>query len=455
MPNKLYLVVGLGKTGHSIARYLKRRHINFVLFDTRSQVNDIDEFKIEFPGVEVYLEILPEKIYNQIEAVITSPGVDCNLESMQRLKSKGIPIYGDVECFAREVSSPVIAITGTNGKSTVTSLVGEMVRCFGIPVGVAGNIGTPVLDMLDNGQTYELWVLELSSFQLDLTQSLQLLGATILNISPDHLDRHGSFNNYIAAKQRIFMHSEYYIYNRNDKYTTPANIESIKSSKLVSYGLDNPKQVNDWGIRDLNGELYLAHGQENLMPINNARLKGTHNWLNILAASALAHIAGISYKAICSALQEFRSLPHRCEFIRSLDGVVWIDDSKGTNIGATIAAINGLGDTIKGKIVLIAGGQGKGADFADLRDIVAKYVKSIVVIGIDAKLIKTALEDIADFVESDTLENAIKVARTLASQGDIVLLSPACASLDMFRDYNHRGEVFAEVVNKLSLDLGI
>lgn len=450
MPDKLYLVVGLGKTGHSIARYLQHRDIKFVLFDTRNQVNGLDEFKQEFPEVDVYLESLPEKIYTQISAVITSPGVDCNLQSMQKFKSQGIPVFGDIECFAREVSSPVIAITGTNGKSTVTSLVGEMARCFDICVGVAGNIGAPVLDMLDDGQQYGLWVLELSSFQLDLTNSLQLKAATILNISPDHLDRHGSLDNYISAKQRIYMHSEYYIYNREDDFTKPLDIEKISISKLVSYGLDSPKKDEDWGIRDLNGELYLAHGRENLMPISTARLKGTHNWLNMLAASALAHVAGISYNAICTALQEFSSLPHRCEFIRSLDGVDWIDDSKGTNIGATIAALNGLGSTIKGQIVLIAGGQGKGADFKDLRDIVAKYVKSIVVIGVDAKLIKKSLEDISNIVEADTLEEAISIARTMAKHGDMVLLSPACASLDMFRDYNHRGEVFAEVVSNLS-----
>ncbi len=449
MNARLYLVIGLGKTGHSIARYLLRRGINFAVFDTRDTVNGLTEFQQDFPGVDVYLGSLPKEIYKKVIAVITSPGVDCNLPVIHEFKSQKIPVYGDIECFAEKVNSPVIAITGTNGKSTVTSLVGEMAQKFGINAGVAGNIGTPVLDMIDDGQQHGLWVLELSSFQLDLTNTLRPLAATILNISPDHLDRHGNLDNYIAAKQRVYMHAEYCVYNREDDYTKPFNIQNISSDKLISYGLDEPLRETDWGLRELNSELYLAHGAENIMPINNSRLKGKHNWLNILAASALAHVAGISHTAIRTALQGFRSLPHRCEFIRNINGVDWIDDSKGTNIGATIAALNGLGSSIKGKIVLIAGGQGKGADFTELRDTVAKFVLSVIVIGQDAKLIKNALEDIVNVVSAEKLQEAILLAKSMANNGDMVLLSPACASLDMFRDYNHRGEVFTEAVENL------
>lgn len=449
MDAKLYLVIGLGKTGHSIARYLKRRKINFVMFDTRATVKGLDDFKKDFPEVDFYLESIPDDVLKKIAVGIVSPGVDCNLAVIQNIISQGIPIYGDIECFAKEVSSPVIAITGTNGKSTVTSLVGEMAKNFEICVGVGGNIGTPVLDMLDDGQQYGLWVLELSSFQLDLTSSLRPLAATILNISPDHLDRHGNLENYILAKQRIFMNAEYYVYNREDNYTKPFEIQNISLNKLISYGLDAPRQANDWGMRENNGELYIARGSTNILPITKAKLKGKHNWLNMLAASALAHAAGISFNAIKNALEEFPSLPHRSEFIRTLDGVDWIDDSKGTNIGATIAALDGLGSSIKGKIVLIAGGQGKGADFRELRDSVSKFVKTVIVIGEDAQLIKIALEDVSDVVRAENLQDAVKIARTKAKNGDMVLLSPACASLDMFRDFNHRGEVFKEVVDGL------
>ncbi len=448
MDELLHLVIGLGKTGHSIARYLQRRNIDFAVFDTRNAVHGIDEFKQNFPGIDIYLGDLPRDIYKKILTVIVSPGVDCNLPIIQKIKSLGIPIYGDIECFAQEVSSPVIAITGTNGKSTVTSLVGEMAKNFDISVGVAGNIGTPVLDLLDDDQQYGLWVLELSSFQLELTSSLQPLASTILNISPDHLDRHSDFNSYILAKQRIYTKTACYVYNREDKLTMPLDMQNIPKDMLISYGLDAP-QEGDWGLRELNGELHLAYGMENIMPISAARLKGKHNWLNMLAASALAHAAGISYNAIRNSLQEFRSLPHRCEFIRNLNGVDWIDDSKGTNVGATIAALNGLGESIKGKIVLIAGGQGKGADFTELRDSVSKFVKSVIVIGEDANLLTTALSDITTVIQSEKIQDAVNIARDVAKNGDMVLLSPACASLDMFRDFNHRGEVFTEAVENL------
>lgn len=444
----MQLVIGLGKTGNSIARYLQRKDIPFAVFDTRDTVNGLDEFKQNFPEVAIYLGTLPNEIYSDIEAVITSPGVDCNIPTIQKFIKLGIPLAGDIEYFSREVNAPVIAITGTNGKSTVTTLVGEMARSFEISVAVAGNIGNPVLDMLDDGQQYGLWVLELSSFQLDLTSSLCPLAATILNISPDHLDRHGNFANYVQAKQRVYTNAEYYLFNREDELTAPNQLAEITDEKIISYGLDAP-QPGHWGLREVHGQIYIAHGMENIMPINDAKLKGMHNWVNILAASALARVAGISYNAIQDALKSFSGLEHRCELVKNIDGVDWINDSKGTNVGATIAAINGLGKTIKGKIILIAGGQGKGGKFSDLSAVVAKYVSTIIVLGEDAKLIENSLSGVAKFVNANSMQEAVLQGRELAKHGDVVLLSPACASFDMFRDYNQRGEVFAAAVASL------
>ena len=444
----MYLVIGLGKTGNSIARYLKRKELPFAIYDTRQEVHGLAEYQQAYPNVDIYLGNLPEEVYSQVDAVFTSPGVDCNLPQIRRFTELGILIEGDVELFAREVSAPVIAITGTNGKSTVTTLVGEMASRFEIAVAVAGNIGTPVLDLLDNSQQYGLWVLELSSFQLDLTSSLQPLGATILNISPDHIDRHGTFANYIQAKQRVYNNAEYVVYNRDDELTVPNNLDNFPSENVISYGLDAP-QSGHWGLREFSGEIYLAHGTENVMPIAEAKLKGIHNWMNILAASALARLAGISYNAIKNALREFSGLAHRCEFIRNIDEVDWVNDSKGTNVGATVAAINGLGDSIIGKIVLIAGGQAKGAEFAELTQVVAKHVRAVIVIGEDAELITNSLRGVVDIVAADSMKSAVVKGHELAKAGDMVLLSPACASFDMFRDYNHRGDVFTQEVENL------
>ena len=272
----MYLVIGLGKTGNSIVRYLQRNDLPFAVFDTREKVDGLDAFQKEHPEISVYLGSLPEELYSQVAEVITSPGVDCRIPVIQKFVELGVSVVGDIEYFAREVSAPVIAITGTNGKSTVTTLVGEMARSFEISVAVAGNIGNPVLDMLADDQQYGLWVLELSSFQLDLTSSLQPLAATILNISPDHLDRHHTFANYMQAKQRVYKNTEYYLYNREDPLTEPNNLLDISAERIISYGLDVP-QPGHWGLRELDGELYLAHGMENIMPINQAKLRGMHN----------------------------------------------------------------------------------------------------------------------------------------------------------------------------------
>lgn len=448
MNQSLYLVAGLGKTGLSIVRYLHRQNKSFVVFDTRTDAPGLTELRAEFPDTPVYLQDVPQALLEQLTDIITSPGLSLDTPFLKQAIAKGIAVYGDIECLAREINAPVVAITGTNGKSTVTTLVGDMAKAAGFSVAVAGNIGTPVLDMLDDEHQYDLWVLELSSFQLDLTYSLAPVVATILNVSPDHLDRHHTLEAYVAAKQRIYHQAGVALYNREDAYTIPDKEYQNSEECCISFGSDVPI-AKHWGLIKHDGQVYLAKGSERLLSVDSLLIKGVHNWLNALAACALAETAKIPVPHIITVLKTFSGLSHRCQWVRSLDSVEWINDSKGTNVGATISAINGIGGSMQGKIVLIAGGQGKGADFHDLAQPVADYVRSIVLIGEDADKMEAALGKVVPIVRASSLDNAVAIARTCAKPGDVVLLSPACASLDMFRDFNHRGEVFAAAVNGL------
>lgn len=444
MNNSLYLVAGLGKTGLSIARYLHRKNKAFLVFDTRKDAPGLTEFRAEFPNHPVYLHEFPEQLISQLTDIITSPGFSLDTPFLKKAIDAGIAVYGDIECLAREITAPVVAITGTNGKSTVTTLVGDMAAAAGFKVAVAGNIGTPVLDLLDGNHHYDLWVLELSSFQLDLTFSLQPVVATILNVSPDHLDRHHTLDAYVQAKQRVYHQAKEALFNREDRYTLPS-AEYNSGLRCVSFGQDAPTPGN-WGLINKEGLIYLAKGNECLLPVESVFIKGVHNWLNALAACALAEAAGVGISSIIEVLKTFTGLPHRCQWVRTLDGVEWINDSKGTNVGATISAINGIGGSMQGKIVLIAGGQGKGADFDELSQPIADFVRSIVLIGEDADKIEACLANVVPISRASSLDNAVAIARTQAKPGDVVLLSPACASLDMFRDFNHRGELFAASV---------
>ncbi|MFT4058982.1 MAG: UDP-N-acetylmuramoyl-L-alanine--D-glutamate ligase [Legionella sp.] len=444
MKHPLYLVAGIGKTGLSVARYLRRNNKPFIAFDTRPQAPGLADFTVEFPEVTVYVQQVPMDILSQVTDVIASPGLALDLPLLQQAKQAGIAVYGDIECLAREVHAPVIAITGTNGKSTVTTLVGEMAKAAGYKVAVAGNIGTPVLDMLNDEHQYDLWVLELSSFQLDLTHSLKPVAATILNVSPDHLDRHHSMEAYIEAKQRVYHHAQVTLFNRDDAYTTPKSLVA----KAISFGQNEPA-AGDWGLRTKDHKIYLAKGTTCFLSAESVLIKGVHNWLNTLAACALADAAGISLQHMIHVLTTFTGLSHRCQWVRSLNDVDWINDSKGTNIGATISAINGIGGSMQGKIVLIAGGQGKGADFRELAQPIADYVRSIVLIGEDADKIEAALANVVPIARASSLDSAVQMAKTQAKPGDVVLLSPACASMDMFRDFNHRGEQFTALVGGL------
>lgn len=437
-------VAGLGKTGLSIARYLRRKNKSFIAYDTREHPADLDAFLTEFPEIDVYLQDVPDDVFSRLSEVISSPGVSLDAPLMKKARDNHLPIYGDIECLACEIAVPVIAITGTNGKSTVTTLVGEMAKAAGMKVAVAGNIGTPVLDLLDKGIHYDLWILELSSFQLDLTNTLAPIAATILNISADHLDRHHTLQLYIAAKQRVYRQAVTSIYNRDDAQTIPdADIHP-----LSSFGLDTPLE-GQWGMRTHEGRYHLAYSTQMFMPVEDMKLKGRHNWSNALAACALAHTVGVDFETMETVLKQFQGLPHRAQWVRTLNGVDWINDSKGTNIGATCSAISGIGGSMQGKIILIAGGQGKGADFTELQKPIIEHVRTLVLIGTDADKMEQALQSVVPVVRATTLEEAVQVAHQQAQSGDVVMLSPACASQDMFRDFNDRGQVFVSAVEAL------
>ena len=445
MQKPFYLVAGLGQTGYATAGYLHRTNIPFVVFDTRRHVERLTDFSAHFPKVEVFLGDFPSSLYQKITQIIASPGLSLEEPFLLQAKRHGIPIIGDIELFARAVKDPIVAITGTNGKSTVTTLVGEMAKAAGIKVAVAGNIGLPILDLLGkNNDNYALWVLELSSFQLELTTTLAPLAATILNITPDHLDRHHTLENYVNAKQQVYREAKYCLYNRQDPLTKP----KFKDATIASFGIDKPN-VLEWGFITEKETLYLAYGKEAIFPVHALKIHGQHNWLNALAAAAVSHRAGISFLHICHVLETFTGLEHRCQTVRKLNDVLYINDSKGTNVGAAISAIEGLGPTTKGKIILIAGGLGKGADFKPLAPVIKKYVKEVILIGKDAPLIKEALANKTKLTDAATLDAAVSHAYTAAKSGDVVLLSPACASMDMFKDYTHRGQVFTDLVNKL------
>lgn len=446
MQPSLYLIAGLGKTGHSIARFLRKRQKPFVVFDTRNEPSGLTQFLDEFPDVAVFLSELPATIYKQLIAVISSPGVALDSQVMQTIARMNLPIYGDIECLAQAIQAPVIAITGTNGKSTVTTLVGEMAKQAGLTVAVAGNIGSPVLDLLDDEICYDLWVLELSSFQLELTQTLKPKVATILNITPDHLDRHHTLEAYSAAKHRVYDNAQVLIYNRGDELTCPSKPKNLDD--VSTFGMDAP-DTGFWGFITKDNKTYLAYGDNPFLCVDELRIKGLHNWLNALAASAVAYAAGIELSHIITVLKQFAGLPHRCQWVRTHYGVDWINDSKGTNIGATISAVCGIGHSIAGRIVLIAGGQGKSADFTELRSCISQYVECVILIGADAQTIHQAISDVVPTVYAQSLDEAVVLAAMKSKPGDVVLLSPACASFDMFRDFNHRGEVFTASVNAL------
>jgi UDP-N-acetylmuramoylalanine--D-glutamate ligase len=438
---KRVLVIGLGKTGLSCARYLLARGYEVAVTDSREHPPALDQLREELPDVALFLGGFDEQAFAHADELVVSPGVSLKEPLIQAAMQRGVSVTGDVEIFAQAVHAPVIAITGSNGKSTVTSLVGVMAREDGRDARVGGNLGTPPLDMLQEGEP-DLYVLELSSFQLEYTRSLHVQAAAVLNISEDHMDRYSSLNEYIEAKRRIFQHADVMVLNRDDPHVMAM---ADTGRKMISFGLDAP-QPGQYGLRQREGAQWLCRGDEFLLAQSALLIPGLHNLANAMAALALGEAAGFDMQSMLRALQGFKGLPHRTQFVLERDGVRWYNDSKGTNIGAAEAALLGM----PGKVVLIAGGEGKGADFTRLRDAVAQKARAVVLIGRDARLLEKALQGTVTLRHAADMEDAVVQARALAESGDAVLLSPACASFDMFRGFDHRGDVFMEAVRRLA-----
>jgi UDP-N-acetylmuramoylalanine--D-glutamate ligase len=398
------------------------------------------------PAIRVSVGGLDTKLLDDAVCVVASPGVSLNLPFFAEARRRGLEVVGDIELFARAVDAPVAGITGTNGKSTVTTLVGRMAARAGIKVRVGGNLGEPALDLLtaarDDANPTELYVLELSSYQLEATSSLDLRAATVLNISADHLDRYPTVADYAAAKARIFARCDTAVINLDDPLvvTMPSPGQRIVSFSLrASIGAD-------YAVATRDGEWWLTHGETPLMPVSSMKIKGLHNAANALAALALGEALGLPMAAMLAELAEFPGLAHRAQWVADINGVTYINDSKGTNVGATIAAVNGM----TGPLVMIAGGDGKNQDFAPLADAFRGKVRHTVLIGRDAAAVGRALQGVGTSELASSLEDAVKAAARAAAPGDTVLLSPACASLDMFRDYTHRGAVFTQAVKELA-----
>ena len=364
--------------------------------------------------------------------------------ALQEAARRGTRLSGDIQLFTRHAKAPIVAITGSNAKSTVTTLVGDMARAAGKRVAVGGNLGTPALDLLSD--EVELYVLELSSFQLETTERLGAEVATCLNISEDHMDRYDGMAQYHLAKHRIFRGARQVVVNRDDALSRPLIADQVP---CWTFGLGKP-DFKRFGLIEEGGEKYLAFQFETLMPTAELKIRGAHNQSNALAALALGHAVGLPFEAMLDTLRNFAGLPHRCQWVRELRGVGYYDDSKATNVGAALAAIEGLGADIAGKLVLIAGGDGKGADFSALKAPVAKFCRAVVLLGRDAEQIAEALGDAAPLVRVKTLDEAVQRCAELAQGGDAVLLSPACASLDMFKNFEERGRLFARAVEGLS-----
>ena len=455
------VIVGLGTTGLSVARYLASRQRGFSVVDSRPAPPCADELiameqSAEHP-ISHHFGSFDGALFSQAKQLIVNPGIAVSTPEIAEAKDSGAEIIGDIELFAREVnvtqpSIPVVAITGSNGKTTVTTLLDFMAKKAGVKVGTGGNIGTPALELIEDKDT-ELFILELSSYQLETTPSLQTLAAVILNVSEDHLDRYeNDIEQYAQAKALIYKNCEHIVFNREDDYSSDFACQSALDStlikSLVSFGFGQP-EAGDFGLRlDANTNVEcLAKGEELLMPVSKIKQPGRHNIANSLAALALGDAAGLPMATMLEALEEFAGMAHRTEWVAEIQNVNWYNDSKGTNVGATLAALSGL----PGKTVLIAGGQGKGADFLPLQNVIAEKARGVVLMGEDAEKIAEFVDQSIPVIFVNSMEQAVTEAYKLANSEnkDNVLLSPACASFDMFKNYIERGQKFIQAVNEL------
>ena len=438
-------ILGMGHTGRSVARFWAAQGIPFIAMDTRAEVGDDLTLRRELAGIESHFGEISENVLRQIDLLVVSPGIAMDSDVIGLAQSLNIEVRGDIDLFVSEAQAPVIGITGSNGKYSVTTFVGQLLTASGLTVSVGGNLGKPALELLND--EVDVFVLELSSFQLERAGDLNLAVAAVLNLSPDHLDRHHTMPLYHLAKHRIFAGAEHVVANYRDALTQPVG----KGDVPWTLWRDNEPDMQQLGLRDHEGAPWIYFGFEPVCPLSDIPLVGHHNVNNVLAALAICHAMGLSYEKLIEGVKTLKGLPNRCELIAVKDGVRFVNDSKGTNVGATVAALEGL--AAGQNIILIAGGESKGQAFAPITKAISRFVRHTVLIGRDAAVIDDALEQAASRSFADSMEAAVRAATKVAKSGDTVLLSPACASLDMYRDYRARGEAFtvaAQAIEEVS-----
>lgn len=441
--NKKSLIVGLGKTGLSCARYLSACGVPVAITDSRNDPPGLNELRQELPDIALFLGGFDADAFAAAEQLVVSPGVPMSEPLIQQAVARGVPVIGDIELFARAARAPVVAITGSNGKSTVTTLLGAMLRDAGVKAAVGGNLGDPALSLLHDDVA--VYVLELSSFQLETTFSLKPKVAIVLNISPDHLDRYQDLQAYTDTKATIYRGAEAAVFNGDDPRVMAMRQDGMNELLFTL----SPPQAGQFGISEYRGDRWLCFGKERLLAATALKIPGTHNLANALAALAIGTLLQLPRAAMLQTLERFAGLPHRTQFIKESAGVRWYNDSKGTNVGACVAALEGLSTADAARTVLIAGGVGKGADFDLLTPAVARHARAVILLGQDAPLIERALGDAVPLIHARDMDDAVLLAAGCAEPGDRVLLSPACASFDMYKNYQQRGEMFVDAVARL------
>lgn len=441
------VVVGLGATGLSCVRYLASTGKPCKVVDSRENPPQLETLRREFPDIEYQLGGFDSATLATAEQLIVSPGVSLKTPEIAAAIAAGVPVTGDIDIFSRVCTAPIVGVTGSNGKSTVVSMLASIFQAAGVKAAVGGNLeaglGRPALDLL--AENADMYVLELSSFQLETTAHLNAEVAVLLNVSEDHMDRYSDMAAYTTAKQQIFAGARHLVVNRDLPDTWPA---LATQAQRWDFGFSQPG-VHGVGLLENSAGQFIAWHHDTIVPVNELKVVGQHNIANAMAAAAVGLALNLNREAIRSGLASFPGLPHRCQWVASHQGVDFYNDSKGTNVGATVAAIEGLGERSAGQIILIAGGEGKGADFAPLAAAIRRCARAVVLIGRDARQIADSLDRDVEICFAGDMHEAVSVARRCAVAGDAVLLSPACASFDMFNNFQHRGQVFIEAVEAI------
>jgi UDP-N-acetylmuramoylalanine--D-glutamate ligase len=450
---KKIVVLGAGLTGLSCVRYLKENGLTCSVNDSRDNAVNVETFKQEFSTVSLVLGSWDKNLIASADILLVSPGIDTSIADIADQINKNCVVAGDVELYCQNSTTPILAVTGSNGKSTVVSLLAFIGKELGKKVELGGNIGVLVLDQIE--KTLDCLVLELSSFQLETLRSMNALAATVINVSDDHLDRHKTLENYVAIKQGIYNQCQTAVINRDDVNThlTVKNVTGTHN-KIISFGAGVAAEGH-FGIEVIKAKAQLMFGSAPLIAVDELPITGLHNALNCLAVLALGYSAGWSISEMLVPLVKFKGLAHRCQLISKYKNVQWINDSKATNVGATLAAIDGLAAMMSANnnLYIIVGGDGKGADFSPLQTVISKHVAQVFTLGKDGHSL-AMLADKAETKNSKvtSIEEAINTLGHIVKSGDIVLLSPACASIDMFKNFAERGDVFVKAVNKLCSD---